>query len=357
MNTKHPLLAIVTASATLVFAGCGSSGAAKPVATEQTTKPGAASTTAGASAVTTATASAKSGCKGAQVAYISPGLSIPFWRSMSAGVKRGGAAKGATIKDFDSNLNNSTQLQNAQDAITGGAAAIVISPTDSASAPAVLEVAAKAGVPVVIADIGTDGGTFAAFIKTDNVAGAAAAGKYLVKQLTAKGITSGELGIIGIAQSRKNGVDRTRGFTEVVEAAGFKVVSLLESKDYTRSEGLKLAQDLLTAHSKMVGIFSEHDEASQGAITAIRDAGAAKSVVLVGFDGSPDTFTSISSGEMGGAAMQQPVLMGQKAFDAACAVLDGGTPEQTIFVDTVMVTQDNVKEVKPQVEDSVFAEK
>ncbi len=295
------------------------------------------------------------GCDGAEIAYITPGLNVPFWRSLSAGVKREAEAAGATVTDFDSKNSNSTQFQNAQDAITAGASAIIISPTDSASAPAVLELAAEAEVPVFIADIGTDEGEFVSFIKTDNVAGAADAGTYLVEQLNAKGITSGEIGMIGISQTRQNGKDRTQGFSDVVTEAGFTILPLLESNDYTRSEGLRFGQDLIVGSPEMVGMFSQHDEASQGAITAIEGADASD-IVLVGFDGSPDTFQSITDKKMAGAAMQQPVLMGQEAFKAACTHLGGGTPEKEVIVNTVLVTQDNVDDVKAEVEDKVFAE-
>lgn len=294
-------------------------------------------------------------CDGANVAYITPGLSIPFWRSLAVGVGRATTEVGATVTDYDSDLSASTQLQNAQDAITAGVDAIIISPTDSSSAPAVLELAAAGGVPVVIADIGTDSGEYLSFIKTDNIAGAAAAGNYLVEVLQKDGITEGEIGIVGISQARQNGKDRTQGFTEVVEAAGYTVLPLLESADYTRSEGMTLAQDLLTAHPNMVGLFTEHDEATQGALTAFKAVGASNTVI-VGFDGSPDTLAAIEAGTLGGAAMQQPVLMGREAMNAVCANLSGETVEDLVMVDTVMVTGDNVAEVKDSLMDNVFAQ-
>lgn len=296
-------------------------------------------------------------CKGSKIAYITPGMNIPFWRSLSAGIKRGAKEAGATVTDYDSKLSNSTQLQNAQDAITAGVSAIIISPTDSSSAPAVLAATKKANIPVVIADIGTDSGDYVSFIKTDNIGGAKKASDYMISRLKTKGITSGNVGIIGISQTRQNGKDRTKGFSDPVTAAGFSIIPLLESKDYTRSEGLKLAQDLITANPDMVGLFTEHDEASQGALTAMDTSGVGDKLLLVGFDGSPDTFKAIKDGRMGGAAMQQPVLMGKEAFTAACNFLDGKTPEKTVLVDTIMVTQDNVNEKEAEVADNVFAEK
>lgn len=296
-------------------------------------------------------------CEGATVAYITPGLSIPFWRSLAVGIGRVADEVGATVTDYDSDLSASTQLQNAQDAITAGVDAIIISPTDSSSAPVVLETAMDAGVPVVIADIGTDSGEFVSFVKTDNIAGAAAAAEYLNELLAEAGTQNAEIGMIGISQTRQNGKDRTQGFTETVEAAGHSVLELLESTDYTRSEGMALAQDLLTANPDMVALFTQHDEATLGALTALETANALDRVILVGFDGSTDSLAAIEAGTVAGASMQQPVLMGNEAMRAVCDYLSGSTPEETIYVDTIMVTRENVAEIRDSVIDTVFAER
>lgn len=291
-------------------------------------------------------------CQDANIAYLTPAMSISFWRSLSIGVED--AADGvANVTVYDSDNSQSKQLQNAQDAITSGVDGIIISPTDSASAPAVLEIAAEAGVPVVIADIGTESGDYVSFVKTDNEAAAEEAGAYLVEQLQAEGIDSGEVAIIGISQSRQNGKDRTNGFTGPVEAAGYEVVTLLESADYTRSEGLTFTQDLLSGYPDLVGIFTEHDEASQGALTALDGA---ETPLLVGFDGSPDTLQSLKDGTMAAAAMQQPVLMGSASFDAMCSYLDGDDVDEEIAVSTVFVTRENVEDIEAEVQDTVFKE-
>jgi ribose transport system substrate-binding protein len=307
----------------------------------------------GSNTANTDASAPSAGCADASVAYITSAMSVSFWRSMSVGISDAADANNMTVTSYDSDNSQSKQLQNAQDAVTAGADLIILSPTDSASAPAVLDVAAAAGIPVVIADIGTDSGDFASFVKTDNGAAAENAANYLVEQLRAAGINSGKIGIIGISQTRQNGKDRTGGFSAPVEAAGYTIVPLLESADYTRSESLGFAQDLLAANPDMVGFFTEHDEATQGALAAIDGA---SSPILVGFDGSPDTLQAIKDGGVAGAAMQQPVLMGAKALDTGCSILDGESVEKTIMVDTILVTKENVLDIEGEVQDTVFKE-
>jgi len=99
--------------------------------------------------------------EGFKVAYMTPALHIPFWKDIADGI-RDEAAKvpNVTIINSDSKLSAATQFQNAQDLIVSGIDAIIISPTDSASCPAVLELAAENKVPVFICDIGTDSGPY-----------------------------------------------------------------------------------------------------------------------------------------------------------------------------------------------------
>ena len=91
-----------------------------------------------------------------ELVYMTPGLDLAFWRYVSEGVKSVAEENGYGFSALDSTNDPQTQLQNAQDAIARGVAGIVLSPTDSSTAPAVLQLAQDNDIPVVIADIGTD---------------------------------------------------------------------------------------------------------------------------------------------------------------------------------------------------------
>src|SRR5690242_19163402 len=88
-------------------------------------------------------------------AYLTPGLDLPFWRYLAVGIADEAKKHNATVTNYDSHNDAATQLKNAQDAIARKVDGILISPTDSSTAPSVLSLAEKANIPVVIADIGT----------------------------------------------------------------------------------------------------------------------------------------------------------------------------------------------------------
>ena len=251
-----------------------------------------------------------------EVAYLTPGLNVPFWKYLSDGIKqqaeRDSEATGATINvtDYDSRNDASLQLQNAQDAITAGVDLIIISPTDSSSAPTVLDLAAENNVPVVIADIGTDEGEYVSFVISTNEQGAYEAGQVLMKKMKEMGCEGGDVLMITISQARLNGQNRTKGITSAVEEAGSHIVQFLQSEDYTRAEAQTQASDMLSANPQACGFFTQHDEAALGAFAALQESGRADKVAFASFDGSPESVELIKQGKLVAASMQQPVLMG-----------------------------------------------
>jgi len=289
-----------------------------------------------------------------KMAYVTPGLDVPFWRDLAGGIHKEAEKLGVTIIDSDSRNSAATQLKNVQDLITAGVDAIIISPTDSGSAPPVLELAEKANVPVVICDIGTDSGNYKSFIISDNYGGANAAGKYMATTMAAKGWKGGEVALIDISLARANGRNRLAGFKDAVEAAGSKVVAVLEAKDYTRAEAMRFAQDLLVAHPNLRGIFTAYDEATLGTIVAVETQGKQKDLVVAGFDGSPESIQAMKDKKIGAMAIQQGVLMGRKALDAAVDVVKGKTVPKKIDIPTFLVTMENLDASMPKLVENVF---
>lgn len=295
-----------------------------------------------------------------QIAYLTPGLNVPFWKYLSDGIKQQAArdaeASGATINvtDYDSRNDAGTQLQNAQDAITAGTDLIIISPTDSSTAPTVLEIAAENDVPVVIADIGTDEGEYVSFVISSNEQGAYDAGQVMTEQMAEQGYDGADVLMITISQARLNGQNRTRGIERAVEEAGSEIVQFLESEDYTRAEAQTQASDMLTANPDARGFFTQHDEAALGALTAIEESGRADEIVFASFDGSPESVELIKQGKLVAASMQQPVLMGRLAMEVGLKHLRGEEVEKETEVPTILVTPENVAELEATLADTVF---
>lgn len=289
--------------------------------------------------------------------YLTPGLDLPFWRYLSKGIENVAKAKGYGYQALDSHNSAQTQLQNAQDSIAKGVAGIIISPTDSSTAPSVLELAKKANIPVVIADIGTNSGDYVSFIISDNYRGAHDVGVALAQALKKKGWEAGSVGLVTISQARKNGQARTKGFLDGLKEGGAtgKQAALQQMQSYTADETFKFTQDMLTANPDMRGLFIQTDQPALGALRAIKAGRREGELLVAAFDGIPDFVPLLKSGAIVASGMQQPYLMGQKSAEAMVSQLTGGKPEKEILVPILTVTSENIDQVLPTVKETVFA--
>ncbi|WP_374378754.1 substrate-binding domain-containing protein [Dongia sp.] len=291
-----------------------------------------------------------------EIVYLTPGLDLPFWRYLSKGVEKIAKDKGYGFQALDSHNSAQEQLKNAQDSIARGVAGIVISPTDSSTAPAVLQLAKEANIPVVIADIGTNSGDYVSFIISDNYEGANGVGKALGEIMKEKGWQDGSVGIVSISQARKNGQARTKGFKDAITAAGIAGdAGLQQMQSYTADETFKFTQDMLTANPNMRGMFIQTDQPAIGALRAIKAARRTGEVAVAAFDGIPEFVPLLKSGELVVSGMQQPFLMGEKSAEALFTHLEGGAPEKEILVPILVVTSKNIDELLPTVKETVFA--
>lgn len=275
------------------------------------------------------------------IAYLTPSLDVPFWTYVKFGVEDQAAQTmpGAKVTTYDSKDSADTQLANAQDAITKGVTAIVISPTDSASCVSVLSEAEDAGVPVVICDIGSDSGTYLSFIATDNFAGAKELGEYVASKLN----EGDQVAQITLNQARINGVRRKEGFEEGIASNGLEEVDFRQMEKVNRQEGHDFTQDLATAYPELKCVFCHSEDPSMGAVAALEEVGN-EDCLVAGFDCSPEVVDAIKEGKIIATAAQQPVLMGRTSVDQIKASLDGEEVEKEVTLGTFLVTTDNIEE-------------
>lgn len=291
------------------------------------------------------------------IVYLAPSLDVPFWRTVSKGVEAGAKTGGYTFQALDAQNNAQKQLTNAQDAITRGAAGIVLSPTDSASAPSVLKLAAAAKIPVVICDIGTKDGEYVSFIASDNTAGAKGVGEAVAAAAKAKGMEKTPYGMITISLARINGQKRTDGFRSAMEAGGYgKEIALQQMQAYTADESFKFTQDMLAGNPGMKAMFIQADAPALGALRAIKASNRSGDIIVGAFDGIPEFVDLLKSGELTAAGMQQPWLMGDTAAKSLIDSIGGKTPPKEVLVPVLIATSSNINAILPEARKNVFGE-
>ena len=236
---------------------------------------------------------------GDKVSILISTLNNPFFVDLRDGAQQEAKKLGINLQVSDAQNDSTTQQNQAQNAQSQGAKAVIINPVDSdAAAPAVASLLG-AKVPVVSVDRSVTGEDVNAHIASDNVAGGAQAARELAKGLGGKGKVIILQGTPGAASTR----DRGKGFKdEIKKYPGIKVVAE-QTANFDRAEALNVTSNLMQSNPDAVGLYAENDEMALGAVQALGSK-AGKDVKVFGFDGTDDGLKAVKKGTMLGTIAQ-----------------------------------------------------
>ncbi|OSM00012.1 putative monosaccharide ABC transporter substrate-binding protein, cut2 family [Magnetofaba australis IT-1] len=289
-----------------------------------------------------------------KLAYLVSDLRIPFWRIMARGIEHSAKALGYQVTVMSAENDARNELQHAVTALKSDIVGLIASPTNSAAGATILKMAAKAGVPVIIADIGADDGHYVSYISSDNRQGAYEIGLVLVERLRELNWMDGSVGIIAIPQKRENGQARTRGFMKALSENGVRGAGLRQQVDFSRDETYKHARALIAEHPEMRALWLQGSDRYQAALDAIDDSGKTGQILLLTFDAEPEFLQLIPQGALVGAAMQQPFLMGEKAVSTLHRHLLGQRVPREIQLPILAISANNIAEKLPIIRRNVL---
>lgn len=279
-----------------------------------------------------------------KIAYIVSDTTIPFWQIMSKGIKNKANELGYSVDIYSSKNLRKTEIENFNNALKDKVSGIIISPMHSSSAVFLLRLAKKANVPVVISDIGTDGGDYVSFISSNNEDGAYKIGKILAKKMKELGFNDGTVGIVSIPQKRANGKARTKGFLKAINEEGIKSAGLEQQVDFSLEETYELSKKLIKENPNMKALWLQGSDKYKGALSAIKDMNKKDEILLICFDSEPEFLEMIPEEKLVGAAMQQPFLMGEIAVEKLHEYLNGKDVEKNIQLDILAISKENIEE-------------
>jgi ribose transport system substrate-binding protein len=279
-----------------------------------------------------------------EIVYIVSDTRIPFWSIMAKGVESKAKELGYKFSVYTADNIVKKELQNTVKTIKKKTSGVILSPTNSSAAVTVLKLLKNSNIPVVISDIGTDGGEYVSFISSNNLQGAYDIGKVLTKEMKNKDFEYGTVGIIAIPQRRDNGKARTAGFMRALEEDGIKASNLYQQVDFSYKETYDFSMQLIREDPNLRAIWLQGSDRYKGALDAIEKAGKKGKILLVCFDAEPIFLELIPKGILVGAAMQQPFLMGEKAVESLDAHLNSLNVERTQQLPILAISKDNIKE-------------
>ena len=266
---------------------------------------------------TASTETASTG-EGYKIALITMDSIDQHWITLKEGAEKAAAEFGVQLTFMAPNTkDDALQIEQVNNAVSAGNQAIIVAANGPDAISSALKEAADAGIKIIYVDSPANVPAEATF-STDNTAAGTTAGQTMIDALTAKGITSGKIGIVNVNAATASTVAREAGFRAAFEGTDFE---LLETQ-YGEGDAAKsqsIAENYIT--QGVVGIFGCNEGSTNGAGNAVKAANA--DVVCVGFDKSDAILGLIEDGYILATMAQNPDVMGYEGVKAAVAALKG----------------------------------
>tara|TARA_B110000881_G_scaffold5716_2_gene4425 strand:+ start:468 stop:1475 length:1008 start_codon:yes stop_codon:yes gene_type:complete len=287
-----------------------------------------------------------------RIAVIPKGTNHLFWKTIHAGAIKAAEEEDVTIlwKGPLIESDREGQIKVVQNFVTQQVDAIAIAPLDDEAMIRPIKEAHDDGIKVVIWDSGlapAGDKFFDSFVATDNFAAGEKCGKHLAELMGGKGNAILLRHMVGSASTQK----RAEGFLKGLKEHGPDIV-LISSDKYagaTVEESQEVANNLLNQFADSVdGIFTPNESATEGMMAAMKGAGIAGKVKFVGFDVNDALLAGVEKKVIHALALQDPFNMGYLAVKHSVAHLKGEKVERLVDTGSVILTSDNLGEIRIQ---------
>lgn len=283
-----------------------------------------------------------------KVALVMKSLANEFFLTMEDGAKAYQKEHSADFDLISNGIKDETdtagQTRIVEQMILAKVNALVIAPSDSKAMVPVIKKAVDAGITVINIDNQLDPAIVKSknisvpFVGPDNRKGARLVGEYLAKQLKA----GDEVGIIEGVSTTTNAQQRTAGFKDAMDAAQIKVVSL-QSGDWEIDKGNKVAASILSEYPDVKALLAGNDSMAVGAVSAVRAAGKAGQVQVVGYDNINAIKPMLKDGRVLATADQFAAKQAVFGIETALKIIKGekvdSGPNGVIETPVELVTQ------------------
>lgn len=227
--------------------------------------------------------------------------------------------------------------------------ALAISATDHTALVAPVKRAINTGIPVTVFDSGLDVTGYVTFVATDNY-GAGVIGARKLAELV------GGKGRVAELMHKPGGMstgDRERAFEETM-AKEFPAIHVVDRRYgmADRAKSRDAAENILTAHPNLDGLFASAEANSLGAMQAIKARGMSGKIKLVTFDFSDEHVAALKDGTIDVMLVQDPYRIGYEAVHSLVQKLNGETPPHQLDLKARVIVKQDLD--KPDVQALLF---
>jgi ribose transport system substrate-binding protein len=246
-------------------------------------------------------------------------------------------------------MSAAAQKKILEDLLAKGVAGVAISPVNPDNSTEILNRVAEQAV-LFTQDADAPNSKRTMYIGTDNVAAGRQAGELMKKALPNGGKAMLFVGTMDAANAR----ERTQGIKEAIEGSKIEIIDIrTDGGDQAKAKAN--VEDTLTKYPDidlLVGLWAYNTPQIYNAVKA---AGKAGQVKIVGFDEDQQTLRGIAEGTIDGTVVQQPFEFGYQSMIKLAKYIDGDksvVPANKLdIVPTQIVDKSNVEEFSKKIKD------
>jgi len=264
-----------------------------------------------------------------RIAVVPKATSHIFWLTVQSGAEAAGQKLGVDViwNGPPAETEYDRQMQIVDSMIAQHVDGLAVAAAERNALNRSLDRAAQLGIPVTVFDSGVDSTNYMTFLATDNYEAGKMGARELARLVGAKGTVAMVMHAPGSAST----MDRERGFDDVMktEFPQLNVVARQFGMS-DRSKAMGAAENILTAHPDLNGIFASSEPSSIGVALALKSRSLSGKVKFVAFDSSDSLIEDLKGGTIDAMVVQDPFKMGYEAVKTLVDKLNGITPPKRI---------------------------
>ena len=264
-------------------------------------------------------------------------MNNPYFQVLDTQIRGHLELHGDVLLTRDGAMDQQRQNQEIQELVDAGVAAIFMTPVEWDTSKEGVQIAAAAGVPIIVVDAPIQDPELAACsVLSDNYQAGVLCARHLMsvrdsaKILLLEHITA------------RSGADRIQGFKDTIAGhAGFEILGSGES-DGQIENAMPVMEQLLEAYPDADVLMALNDPSAFGGLAAIQGADLSEQFLVYSVDGSPEGKAMVSNGFLTATCAQFPSKVAQEAVHQAYAAINGGCENKEVIVPVELLTAENV---------------
>jgi ribose transport system substrate-binding protein len=286
------------------------------------------------------------GVKAEEIGAVLAGTRGLFWQAVEKGIQQAGDELGVSVlirspvDDDAQTVREKLQIKMIDYVLRAGAKALILAPmpVDDIRTPI------EYPVPVVLVDRPSDQFKAVSTIATDNYGGGRAGALSLRSRLP----TGAKVGVLRLAPHVVSTMARETGFVEAAEEMGFEVVVDAYLGHGIREPQVAAATVLAPYQGRLDAVFTPTDNVALGVLRALQEWPRDKRPRVIAFDYKPGFEEYLRNGDLYAMVMQNPFKMGYTAVRQLMQYRSGQHVPETVMIDVLVVTADNIDDPKVQ---------